>query len=350
MEKLISRRYKERPMPEGYIFPPDVRPGKLAVVPLCNNTIPVIDLGLDGGGAAQACDIVGQILEASQEFGFFQVIKHGISENLLKETVGLLKELFQELPDEDIASLYSDDPNKSCRLFTSTSGGNFDAEPVHFWRDSLKHPCHPLSQECNQLWPEKPTRYRDVVGECSTQVRELAWKILELMSQGLGLGPGYFRGEVSQEMLLSANYYPPCPEPSLTLGLPKHGDPNLITILLQGDDHVSGLQVLKDGEWISVVPFPHALVVNVGYQLQVISNGKLKSAEHRVVTNSSAARISAGFFVMPSHDCLIEPAATLINASNPQLYKGFPYKDFFLNFGKTLGKTEQVLDRFKLQG
>ena len=75
--------------------------------------------------------------------------------------------------------------------------------------------------------------FRDVVGECSAQVRELAWKILELMSQGLGLRPGYFRGEVSQEMLLSANYYPPCPEPSLTLGLPKHGDPNLITILVQ---------------------------------------------------------------------------------------------------------------------
>ena len=75
MEKLISRRYKERPMPEGYIFPRDVRPGKLTVVPLCNNTIPVIDLGLDGGAAAQACDVVDQILEASQELGFFQVIQ-----------------------------------------------------------------------------------------------------------------------------------------------------------------------------------------------------------------------------------------------------------------------------------
>ncbi|KAM1012204.1 hypothetical protein ACFX13_043089 [Malus domestica] len=97
------------------------------------------------------------------------------------------------------------------------------------------------------------------------------------------------------EILLSANYHPPSPEPSLTLGLPKHGDPNLTTILLQGDDLVNGLQVLKDGEWISVVTLQNALLVNAGYQLQVINNEKLKSAEHQVLINSSAARISAGF-------------------------------------------------------
>ncbi|KAL6295463.1 hypothetical protein ACE6H2_003605 [Prunus campanulata] len=348
MEKLISSRYKERPLPETYIFPPDARPGKLAV-PLCNN-IPVIDLG---GGAEEASEsddrrtyIVEQILKASQEFGFFQVINHGISEHLLSETMGVFKELFEELPAEDKASLYSEDPNKSCRLFTSSSSGNYDGEDVHIWRDCLKHPCHPL-EECKHVWPQKPIRYGELVGACSTQVRELASNILELIGEGLEVGAGYFGDELSQQMLLSVNYYPPCPEPSLTLGLPKHCDPNLITILLQGD--VNGLQVFKDGEWIGVEPLPHALVVNVGYQLQIISNGKLKSAEHRAVTNSSEARISAGFFMMPSNDCLIEPAAALINASNPQLYKGFQYRDFFLNFSTKLGKTEQVLDRFKLQ-
>ncbi|PQQ17838.1 hyoscyamine 6-dioxygenase [Prunus yedoensis var. nudiflora] len=135
--------------------------------------------------------------------------------------------------------------------------------------------------------------FRERVGACSTQVREVALNILQLISEGLGLEPGYFRDELSQVSLLSVNNYPPCPDPSLTLGLPKHCDPNIITILLQGN--VNGLQVFKDGEWIGVEPLPNALVVNIGYQLQIISNGKLKCDEHWAVTNSRNARTSAAF-------------------------------------------------------
>lgn len=58
--------------------------------------------------------------------------------------------------------------------------------------------------------------FREPVGACSTQVRELASNILELIGEGLGVGAGYFRDELSQQMLLSVNYYPPCPEPNLT--------------------------------------------------------------------------------------------------------------------------------------
>jgi isopenicillin N synthase-like dioxygenase len=96
---------------------------------------------------------------------------------------------------------------------------------------------------------------------------KLASGILELIAEGLGLESGYFGGKLSENAFLSVNRYPPCPDPSLTLGLPKHCDPNLITILLQGD--VCGLQVFKDGEWIGVGPVPNAFVINIGYQLQV---------------------------------------------------------------------------------
>ena len=88
-----------------------------------------------------------------------------------------------------------------------------------------------------------------------------------MISEGLGLECGYFDNDLSGSMLLSVNHYPPCPEPSLTLGITKHSDPNLITILLQDD--VCGLQVFKNGKWVAVEPFPDAFVVNIGYQLQV---------------------------------------------------------------------------------
>lgn len=67
---------------------------------------------------------------------------------------------------------------------------------------------------------------------------------------------------------MAINYYPACPEPDLTYGLPAHTDPNALTILLQ-DLQVAGLQVLKDGKWLAIKPQPDAFVINLGDQIQV---------------------------------------------------------------------------------
>lgn len=67
---------------------------------------------------------------------------------------------------------------------------------------------------------------------------------------------------------MAVNYYPQCPEPELTYGLPAHTDPNALTILLQ-DLQVAGLQVLQGGKWLSLKPQADAFVVNIGDQLQV---------------------------------------------------------------------------------
>ena len=104
------------------------------------------------------------------------------------------------------------------------------------------------------------------------EVRELGLRIQELMAESLGLDKDHIKnalGEQGQHM--AVNYYPPCPEPELTYGLPGHTDPNALTILLQ-DLQVSGLQVLKDGKWMAVKPHPNAFVVNIGDQLQVITH------------------------------------------------------------------------------
>ncbi|KAK9993481.1 hypothetical protein SO802_023184 [Lithocarpus litseifolius] len=119
---------------------------------------------------------------------------------------------------------------------------DYDSEKVHSWRDTLRHPCHPL-EEHMQFWPEKPPHYREVVGNHAAEVRKLSLWVLDLICEGLGLESRYLREELSQVQLMAINHYPPCPDPSQTLGLPKHSDVNLITSLLRGESH--GLQVLK---------------------------------------------------------------------------------------------------------
>ncbi|CAL5379501.1 unnamed protein product [Camellia sinensis] len=151
--------------------------------------------------------------------------------------------------------------NKSGLIYTSSTG--YAKDGVHLWRENLKQPCHPL-EKCIQLSPKKPTIYREVVSKYLVEVKELSLRILELISRGLGLEPGFFK-ESSQLQLMLANYYPPCPDPSLTLGILRHCDPSIITILLQD---VPGLQVVKDGQWVGVDALPSAFVVNIGNQLE----------------------------------------------------------------------------------
>ena len=106
------------------------------------------------------------------------------------------------------------------------------------------------------------------MAEYCTSVRGLVQRLLEAISESLGLEGDCIEkalGKQGQHMAL--NYYPPCPQPELTYGLPGHTDPNLITILLQDD--VPGLQVLRNGKWIAVNPIPNTFIVNIGDQMQV---------------------------------------------------------------------------------
>ncbi|KAK4281264.1 hypothetical protein QN277_012783 [Acacia crassicarpa] len=338
MEKLVSNWSKNvGAVPEDYIYPPETRPGNMHI-PI-GESIPVIDLSQADKGDRTVT--IQKIINASQEFGFFQVINHGIPDNVMKEAMSVWKEFF-ELPVEAKKDLYADSfTTKDCWL--SPSSLNYGREKVHMWREALRHSCHPL-QKWHHMWPQTPPRYQECVGACSVEIKKLGSKILRLISEGLGLH-GEFLDEYSQTMVLSANYYPACPQPELTLGVTKHADPSIITLLLQ--DGVSGLQVLKDDTWIGVDPNPHAIVVNIASQLQVICNGKLKSAEHRAVTNSRKARISAAFFIGALAESIIEPAKALVDELCPPIYKSFKSKEFLPKLYETYGDSQATLEFFK---
>uniref|UniRef100_A0A803M7R0 Fe2OG dioxygenase domain-containing protein n=2 Tax=Chenopodium quinoa TaxID=63459 RepID=A0A803M7R0_CHEQI len=261
----------------------------------------------------------------------------------MEDAMKVFKEFF-ELPFEKKSHLYTHDENVKCKLYTSSY--NYENEEIHYWRDCLIHDCAPL-KESFDLWPRNPPRYREVVGEYLSQVGKLGSRILDLISEGLGLESDFFAHGYNEDFFLTVNHYPPCPDPSFTLGLPKHCDPNVITLLLQ--DIVPGLQVRVDNEWQLVQPRPNAFVVNIAHQMQVISNGKLKGAEHRVVTNTEKSRTTASYFVVPSKDCILEPAKALTQ-NDPPLYKQFRYAEFMETY-KALStqEPENLLEPYKFK-
>nr|XP_043633228.1 flavanone 3-dioxygenase 2-like [Erigeron canadensis] len=334
MDKLLSVRSSSiQTLPKNYIFPVESRPGEVAI-PFCD-ALPMIDL--------LACDwdnAVQQVLEACQEFGIFQLINHGVDEDLVNDTMKVVKEFFN-MPGKDKEEYYSEDPNKKCRLFTG--GYDYKNENIHLWRDTLRHPCVPLD-DCLPLWPKKP---RDIVGKYALEMGELSSRILELLSQGLGLGPGYFGEGLAGVQNFSAHHYPPCPDPSLALGFPAHCDVNLLSFVLQ--DETYGLQAFNNGKWMGVRPIPNVQESpkpNLGI---IISNGKLTSPPHRAITSSSQQRTSITSPISPKADSIIEPAKVLINDSNQSLYRAFEYNELCRAYYENRDFNEGALEDFKVK-
>ncbi|KDP27711.1 hypothetical protein JCGZ_19834 [Jatropha curcas] len=325
-------------IPSNYIRPLSDRPN-LSDVQISDGSIPLIDLeGINGPNRSL---VIQQIGEACQCDGFFQVKNHGLPEHAVHKMLETATEFFR-LPESERLKNYSDDPTKTTRLSTSF---NVKTEKVSNWRDFLRLHCYPL-QDYIKEWPSNPPSFRNNVAEYCTRVRVLVLTLLEAISESLGLERDYIDKSLSKHgQHMAINYYPPCPQPQLTYGLPGHTDPNLITILLQ--DQVPGLQVLRNGKWVAVNPIPNTFIVNIGDQMQVISNGRYKSILHRAVVNCEKERISIPTFYCPSPDALIGPAEELVDAHHPAVYKHFTYAEYYEKFWNRGLTKECCLDLFK---
>nr|CAB3451523.1 unnamed protein product [Digitaria exilis] len=313
MAEPLSNGAAYQSVPESYVFPANKRPGSSSPSCAAAAAIPVVDIGGDDHER-----IVKQIMDAGREFGLFQVINHGVAEQVVSEMMSSAEEFFR-LPTEEKMVHYSTDSRKLPRFHTSI--GN-DEEKLLYWRDCLKLGCYPFEQFRHQ-WPEKPAKLRASLEAYTTAVRAVALRLLRLTAAGLGLDECHFEdGELTAgPVIMNVNHYVACPEPSLTLGLAPHCDPNVVTVL--ADNGVAGLQTRRrdggGGGWVDVEPMPGAFVRS--------ANGAVRAGEHLVVTNARAARTSLAAFVMPAMGCNVAAAPGLLGVPDgePPLYMPYTY-------------------------
>ena len=67
-----------------------------------------------------------------------------------------------------------------------------------------------------------------------------------------------------------------------------------------------------------------------------MTNGILKSVEHRVITNSVQARMSVVTTIHGTQDCLIGPAGGLLSENDPPRYRTVTLCDFMRIYTKSL--------------
>ncbi|KAL2524020.1 Gibberellin 2-beta-dioxygenase 8 [Abeliophyllum distichum] len=274
--------------------------------------LPLIDLNMLNMGDFEREACKKQIAKASREWGFFQVVNHGISSQVLekmrREQIKAFKKPFHEKTNGNdlkfsTGSYIWGTPSPNCLRQLSWS------EAYHVSLSDI-------------LGSGSLCTLRSTMEQFAGKVSELAQKLAEILAEKLGHNYSTFFKEtcVQSTCFVRMNRYPACPISSQMFGIMPHTDSNFLTILHQ--DHVGGLQFVKDGKWISIKPNPEALIVNIGDLFQVWSNNAYKSVHHRVVANKLKERFSTAYFLCPSYDTVIQSCV------EPSAYRKFSFREY----------------------
>nr|XP_020180287.1 2-oxoglutarate-dependent dioxygenase 11-like [Aegilops tauschii subsp. strangulata] len=240
---------------ERYIQP-DI--DAFAVLDEHSDEVPVIDVGKLSSPESVEAE-AAKLKFACAEWGFFQVVNHGIPDEVIMGMKHDIQKFFQ-LP-LDVKNAYAQrqgDLQGYGQAFVVSDDQKLE------WGDMFALFAQPPEARDMSYWPCEPHTFR-------------------------------------------MGYYPPCtPMPEKVLGFTPHSDMSFLTILLEVNS-VQGLQIRRHGAWIPVKPCRDALLVNVGDLLEIMTNGKYKSIEHRVTINAHKERLTVSAFHLPNYDGIVSP-------------------------------------------
>ena len=329
--------------------------------------VPVIDLAplFDGGDAAGSDGVAAAIAGACRNWGFFQVINHGIPAALVERVWAETRGFFALPLAEKRKLLRSKDNPRGYYERELTKNARDLKEVFDFGLDPYPdlpsdHPQNHLPVDGYNQWPVGRPAFKATMVAYFKACEGLGHRLMEMFCLGIGaprdrLAPYFDRDHTS---FIRLNYYPledPL-EPELArevtalgdMALHHHTDAGVLTILLQ--DEVGGLQVHGQGAWRDITPIEGAMVINIGDMMQVWSNDAYPAALHRVTPITDRPRYSLPFFFNPSYATDCEPLEPLVGPEGPH-YRPVNWGTFrqlrtdgdYADYGK-----EVQLDDFRL--
>eukprot|EP01103_Thecamoeba_quadrilineata_P006094 TRINITY_DN15820_c0_g1_i1.p1 TRINITY_DN15820_c0_g1~~TRINITY_DN15820_c0_g1_i1.p1 ORF type:complete len:317 (-),score=67.94 TRINITY_DN15820_c0_g1_i1:21-971(-) len=278
-----------------------------------------IDISGLGGDEASEKKVAAQIREACKTLGFFTIVNHGVSPDLLsqlrKRSNDFFKLTFQEKLQLAPQKWNPENSNVYRGYFPSSVNGKEGYDMGH----PSFTPDHPLVgtpyHEVTQLPSEDALPgFKKFVEEYFNALMALGTRILRGFSLALDLPADYLNQQINHANSLSTfrlNYYPNNSKPvavgddGAQLCCEMHTDGGLLTILYQPE--VGGLEVKvpETGKWEEIPPSNDAFVINTGLFMERWTNGLFYAAYHRV-RFSPLERISVPFFFEPDAQTLMK--------------------------------------------
>ncbi|KAG6553238.1 hypothetical protein Mapa_004972 [Marchantia paleacea] len=297
--------------------------------PQLQERVPVIDF--EGFNGPNREKIRLEIAAACETWGFFQLCNHGFDQELMKRVKDVSKQFFYLPEEEKMKIRVTADVNQGwSHPSLAGTASKLTAGATEFYHNLFK----PLREH---RLPLNPPTFGITWIEYVEQVQALAESVLALISESLNLPSDTLMKRMrgpnnSPHMANRVNYYPPRKVTHDLLGVPSHSDPNAITFLLADD--VSGLEVKKDEKWVQVDPIQNAFIVNVGDQLEILSNGKFPSVDHRGMPskNPEQERLTLATFYSADLKSVVGPLEELLDESHPPLYSACTFEEYMARY------------------
>ncbi|KAJ6680508.1 ACC OXIDASE 2 [Salix purpurea] len=186
-----------------------------------------------------------KIKDACENWGFFELLNHGISHELMDTVERMTKEHYKKCMEQRFEELVA-----------SKALEGVQTEITDMDWESTFHLRHLPKSNIAEV-PDLDDEYRKVMKEFALKLEKLAEELLDLLCENLGLEKGYLK--------------------------------------------------------------------------KVITNGKYKSVEHRVIAQTDGARMSIASFYNPGSEAVIYPAPALVEKEaeeKKKLYPKFVFDDY----------------------
>jgi len=278
--------------------------------------IPLIDVSAAFGADGPKKDaLVDLFRQTYSEIGFAYITGHGIDPALVK-AVFAASLRFHALPDREKLAISVDKNHRGyIPINTSTDVNsklakvrkpNQSASFMMMREDAVADPQIYLSGP-NQ-WPVL-AEFRRTLEAYTTEMSRLANHLMGIAVRAAGaqasdIMPAF---DVPTTWLRLLHYPAMAKDsPDDLFGSAPHTDFGCLTLLAQ--DPVGGLQVMAaNGDWLDAPYCTGTFVLNVGYILNRLSNGRLRATPHRVINRSGRERYSVPFFYDPHVLAVIAP-------------------------------------------
>ena len=254
-------------------------------------------------------DVLDFLTSSLENNGFFVINDHPINLDLINRTFDLAEEMFS-LPYETKKKYHAPGTN-GARGYTpygiETALNEKVADQKEFW--------HQGSTTNTALMPNIYIDEIDNFNDLDVLYKEFESMGIEILKAFTNFNLDY-NSDISDaaqngNSILRLIHYPPTDGTNAHRAR-AHNDVNLITLLIGGNE--AGLEAQdKKGNWVECNCDENEIICNIGDMLEIISNEKLNSTPHRVVSkgNEGKSRYSIPFFLHPRPEIMLDAEKTL---------------------------------------